>query len=221
MKNRRLFLMQAWPNIMMKKSLFAIVAALFVAVPAQATSLQVTSGLIVREGTFWQWSLFGDGFWATGSSNLACSSWSSAGSPINTCTGTDYFVGKGTGVVNGVSLSSLYFDSIVGISAPPMYLSGQTQATLTQQVSYSNGFYSCAGLPAPCGTGNYMFSLEGTVGLLTIDLLQNAAGGYDTLHEIFTIGTPIATPEPLTLPLLSLGAIALGWRRRRSSSPRP
>src|SRR5882762_2629830 len=86
-----------------------------------------------------------------------------------------------------------------------MFLSGVTQATLTEPVIMFGDLNGCT---APfndlCGRPPYKnvsFSFAGDVILFTTILTQNANGGYD----VTSAGWTISTPEPGTAVLMLVG----------------
>jgi hypothetical protein len=198
----------------MRKTLWLVAFLVVVIVPcARADSFHVTSGFIQcigppPSGTTGNTSLSGDGFTATGSIQLfgPCLGSVLPGQPdygINADPGA--ILGVLTPNLNGVSQPTVYFDGFVNIKQAPIFLSGLTQATLTEPVIMFGDLNGCT---APfndlCGQSPYKnvsFSFAGDVILFTTTLTQNADGGYG----VTSAGWTITTPEPSTALLMLIG----------------
>jgi hypothetical protein len=85
-----------------------------------------------------------------------------------------------------------------------MFLSGATQATLTEPAFLSGVFYGCLGNVPPCGGSTpgepFTISTDGSMEF-SISLTQIPGGGYEVTNEVYTI----ITPEPGTEVLLLSG----------------
>jgi len=198
----------------MKRSTLAVLAFLAFGTCAEADSLLVTSGVIQVYGPGAPTaSLSGAGFTASGVMFFtgACPNAILPGQQISGCAGFDFISGALTVVMNGVT-RPVEFGNNVGttITQAPMFLSGVTQATLSEPATIGPlvGCDNAAAFPACTETS---FVITGDV-LFTISLLQNPfTGGYDVTSETYTI----TTPEPGTLLLLGAGFAAVGlWKRR-------
>jgi hypothetical protein len=196
----------------MRKSLLVVIFLVFVPC-VKADSLHVTSGYIqcigpTPTGATGNTSLSGDGFTATGSILLLgpCLASVLPGQPdygINAHPGA--ILGVLTPILNGFSEPTVHFDGFINIKQAPIFLSGLTQATLTEPVIMFGDLNGCT---APfndlCGQPPYKnvsFSFGGDVVLFATTLTQNASGGYD----VTSAGWTIATPEPSTAVLMLIG----------------
>jgi hypothetical protein len=95
------------------------------------------------------------------------------------------------------------------ISQADMFLSGATQATLSEPARF--------GLPPGCSQGIFpdcSFTFIGIPGDVTLTMsltLDPFSGGYDVTSEVYTF----STPEPGTLGLVLLGiGLVLVMRKR-------
>jgi PEP-CTERM motif len=186
--------------------LLLIVLAMILAPCAKAdVFLEATSGFIsVSTGNF---SVSGPGFTFTGFVTLmGCPSFYAPGQPIQGCsTGFPIFSeGNGTLVLNGVTQPAADIDSIATGDQAPMFLSGATQATLTEPAFLSGVFYGCLGNVLPCGGSTpgepFTISTDGSMEF-SISLTQIPGGGYEVTNEVYTS----ITPEPGTEVLLLSG----------------
>jgi hypothetical protein len=87
-----------------------------------------------------------------------------------------------------------------------MFLSGATQATLTEPATLGGVFFGCLGNTVPCGLGfpGEPFSISiGSSGNteLSVSLTLNSNGDYEVANSVYTI----ITPEPGTDVLLLSG----------------
>ena len=196
-------------------TLLLIVLAMIFAPCAKADSLslEATSGFIEPVGVF---SVSGPGFTFTGGLIIsACGSFYNPGRPIQGCdTGFQNIVsGDGTLVLNGVTQPRAVIVSVASASQAPMFLSGATQATLTEPAFLTNVFVGCLGV-FPCGGSSPFEAFSISTGSMefSVSLTQAPFGGYIVTNEVYTI----STAEPGTdLLLLSGGGLLFGLMMRK------
>jgi hypothetical protein len=209
------------------QKVFWIIAFLVFVPCAKADTFIVTSGAVsLSEGgiiTFSGVAPSGDAFTATGEFiDLLCPVEFALGAPITPCRdfgtpGGDLYSGNLTVTVNGASTKYLLGpgdDFPLGLSAAPMFLSGATQATLSEPIG---GFVLLACNPAiepTCGTGPPFgpitsFVAQGPVEY-TVNLVADGTGYFAT-SQLLTI----TAPEPGTFGLVLLGIGAMLVTRRR------
>ena len=106
---------------------------------------------------------------------------------------------------------------LVYIAQAPMFLSGATQATLTEPATF-NGITGCTGLVSipPCPETGFAFPADV---MLTVSLtLDPTTGNYLVTNEAYTF----TTPEPGTFGLVLLGiGLVLVMRKRSNWLPVP
>jgi hypothetical protein len=205
----------------MKRALFTLIA--WIAVVPSARALTVLDGYLKNNPQGWELFLSGNGFelLASGSAGFYChTGLVMVGNPIVPCNPA-YLIGGTTSsfVLNGVAQPYLGFDSILGVIGDPMFISGATHALLTEPVSYTGSFFGCEGGTAFCVSGrpNYGFSINGMVGLYSVELLLSQSGQeYIMLEETFTFHR---VPEPSTLSLMAVGLVGTLVYRRRFHPP--
>jgi hypothetical protein len=191
---------------------------------AKADTLSVTSGYIQIIGATGNNASFsGDGFTATG--NVLFLGVPSCvgdtyvpGQPFLGCAGFQFPFGSMTVSMNGTTqLVSFGANFLVEITQARMFLSGATQATLTEPATIV-GLAGCTA-PAffpPCPTTSFAF--PGPV-MLTVSLtLDPTTGNYHVTNEAYTI----TAPEPGTRILLLMGIgllLVMGKRSNRLPVP--
>jgi hypothetical protein len=202
----------------MRKYLW-IIAFLTFAPSARADTYQVTSGYFQPiGGTGNNIFLSGDGFTATGNIRIGpenCFPYNFlAGQPITGC--PHNFVGGFITIVhNGVEETVGYgYNLQVGTSQADMFLSGATQATLSEPAVFGS-LQGCVneGYFPQCAPTILEFPGATT---LTMSLTQDTFyGGYDVTSEVYTF----SAPEPGTFGLVLLGiGLVLVMRKRIARS---
>src|SRR5260370_23896401 len=195
--------------------LLLIVVAMIFALCAQAElCLEATSGFILVNGPF---SVSGPGFTFTGGLSICCcQSIIAPGQPIQGCdTGFDTpALGGGTLVLNGVTQPFAVIDSIPVTGQAPMFLSGATQATLTEPATIGDVFLGCLGNTVPCGLGfpgEPFFISNNPNTQLSVSLTLDSNGDYEVTNSVYTI----ITPEPGTDVFLLSGGLLFGLMMRK------
>jgi len=200
----------------MRKILWPLAFLVFVPC-AKADTFVATSGFVSLSGdggviTLSGVAPSGAAFTATGGMGLMCGTEFNSGDPIIPCgnlAGFDYYTGVLTVTVNGASSTYVIgpFESYpLDFNANPMFLSGATQATLSEPAGTS--FIACGPQDQPfaeCVTGGptqptSFFSLEGPPWEYTVNLVADSTG-YTATSQF--LSTP--TPEPGTDVLLLSG----------------
>jgi hypothetical protein len=199
----------------MRKYLWIIVFLIFTPC-ARADTYLVSSGYFQPIGGTGGDNIFlsGDGFTATGNISVGapnCFPYNfRAGQAITGC--LSQFVGGVITVVhNGVEEQVQYgFDLMAFVSQADMFLSGATQATLSEPALF--------GLPAGCVdevhfpncTPTFLEFPSDTT--LTMSLTQDTVlWGYDVTSEVYTFGTP--EPSTFGLVLLGIGSVLVVRKR--------
>jgi hypothetical protein len=199
----------------MRKTLWIFVLLVFVP-RANGDSFQVTSGVFQPFGaTGENLSLSGNGFTATGNINIgpgACWPDYLPGDPIKGCAGINW-VGGGIVTIkhDGVSEQVGYgFDFMIGISQADMFLSGATQATLSEAASFGTLTGCVDEIHFPdCTRISLVFPQDVW---FTISLVQDPlSGGYNVTSETYAF----TTPEPDTGVLLLTGVGLFGFVTRK------
>jgi hypothetical protein len=191
-----------------------MIAFLTFASSARADIYQVTSGYFQPIGGAASFS--GNGFTATG--NILFIGVPSCvgntyvpGHPFLGCAGFQFPYGSMTVSTNGTTeLASFGANFLVYIAQAPIFLSGATQATLTEPATIS-GLAGCTA-PAffpPCPETKFVF--PGDV-MLTVSLtLDPTTGNYFVTNEVYTF----TAPESGTFGLALLGiGLVLVMRKR-------
>ncbi len=186
--------------------LLLIVLAMIFAPCAKAdsfTSLEATSGFISVDGVF---SVSGPGFTFTGGLIIfGCGSFYNPGRPIQGCDSGFRLISSGSGtlVLNGVTEPRAVIESVPSASQAPMFLSGATQATLTEPASLTGVFVGCLDNFFPCGgsLAGQPFSISTGSMEFSVSLTQAPFGGYIVTNQVYTI----STAEPGTDVLLLSG----------------
>ena len=225
----------------MRKFLWVIAVLLF-APCAKADTLDfiVTSGVIPIPGGTMDVSgvtSSGDAFTATGNfSILTCPYDFRPGQPITACPSAYFNALVTVTGVQGIDSVVLGedFDFGINIATAPIYLSGPTQATLTEPATVAPllGCYGLVSIPDPFGGGtelvpcwtqnaiNVAFvlpSVEWTVNLVAADpstFSPPVAGGYTVTSEYLTISAPEAGTRSLTLVGVGLLGLMMVLRKR-------
>jgi hypothetical protein len=223
----------------MRKYLWVIAFLIFVP-RAKADTFVATSGFVGLSGnlggviTLSGVAPSGAPFTATGGLGLVqCDTEFNAGDPIFPCGNAgrfeyDYYSGVLTVTVNGASSTYVIgpFESYsLPFSGAPMYLSGATQATLSEPSGTE--FIACGPQDQPfiaCVTGgppppSTLFVLAGPPWEYTVNLVADGMGGYIATSQF--LSTP--TPEPGTEVLLLSGVgLLFGlMMRKRWFNPSP
>jgi hypothetical protein len=186
---------------------FLWVIAFLVFVPcAKADSLQVTSGFFQPYGaTGDDLMLSGNGFTLTGNLMLLgpCHGDFPAGDPIIGCSGFSWVGDLLTLTQGGVSTPIGFgYDFGFTITQTPIFLSGATQATLSEPATFSV-LQGCLGDTAASYPDCPMISFGFSAPILftTTVTLDPSSGAYDVSSEEYLI----AAPEPGTGGLLLIG----------------
>jgi hypothetical protein len=200
----------------MRKYLW-VIAFLIFAPSARADTYQVTSGFISIVGSIaGSVSLSGPGFTFTGGVTVfSCPVTYAPGQPIQGCDVAgipDFVLGGGTLVVGGVAKPFVMIDGSLDIIQAPMFLSGATQATLTEPAELG-GLSGCSGnFIDKCSPPSQFVEFTFPSAVFTVSLTQDSfTGGYDVTSEKYTF----STPEPGTWGLVLLGiGLVLVMRKR-------
>jgi hypothetical protein len=210
----------------MRKYLWIIAFLVFVPC-AKADRYVVTSGFVSLSGdggviTLSGVAPSGKAFTATGDILLLCSNEFPSGGPITPCgdlaaTGDDLYIGNLTVTVNGASTKYLLGpgdDFPLEFNAAPMFLSGATQATLSEPIG-GVVFLACNFAIEPtCETGPPFgpitsFVTEGSVEY-TVNLVADSIGYFAPSQSL-----TITSPEPGTSVLLLAGVGLFGLVMRK------
>jgi hypothetical protein len=199
----------------MRKYLWVITLLLF-APCSEADTFQVTSGYFQPwGGTTNDFVLSGDGWSATLNVNFfTCVGNFRPGDPIFGCGDTLYLVGYGILIENGVTQPSIAIDTFVEILQDPIFLSGATQATLTEPVTFG-GVTGCFAVFAnPCQPSERVVFDIGPA-LYTVSVTKDPFYGYVVSSERYTFTGPVSTPEPGSGVLLLSGVGLFGLMMRK------
>jgi hypothetical protein len=210
----------------MRKILWIIAFLVFVpCAKADTLDFIVTSGVITLPGgpvTLLGVTSSGDAFTATGSIMMdTCEATYHSGEAITACPsgGSPIYFNSVLAItgVDGVESVDLGDgrDFALSITTSPIYLSGATQATLSEPAEIS-GLVGCYGdAPAPpngqlepcffLDVINAVFEIPGPV-VWTVNLVGGAEVGYEATSEELTI----TAPEPRTGSLVMIGLGLLG-----------
>jgi hypothetical protein len=200
-------------NLKMRKYLW-IITLLLLAPCARADAYLATSGFYQPIGDPGSYSIFlsGDGFTATGfivAGPMCAPTIFRPGQAITGCH-SDWVRGFITIIHNGVEEGVAYGSDLMSFfSQADMFLSGATQATLSEPARF--------GLPAGCSQGlfpdcTFTYLVVPVDGTLTMSLTQDTSSGdYEITSEVYTF----STPESGTLGLVLLGIGSVLVMRRR------
>ena len=223
----------------MSKLIFSFCAFVLLAITpsVRADTFVITSGSVSLVGTFGgiSYSLAGPGFSINGGGEggqtaqarrcIPCLPGTVVSSSV-TVTGSG--VGSGSATINGQSFQGIPFFGTIQLSGGSFVVPmAFTDVTFTSGANLFASIIGCQSPFSPCDPSNPVFSvtLQGS-GTATLNLVFSGVNHdgiplFSFRSLIFDFGSPIQTPEPMTITLLGAGVaglaakLRLGRRKRR------
>jgi hypothetical protein len=200
----------------------------------RADTIVITSGFASLQGAFGgiSYSFAGPGFSINGGNDFASNSARNCIPCLggNGLGGSSNLMGSSLGsgfvIINGQTFVNVLYTGTLQLNAGFFVPAVFQDVTLTSGASVFASITGCPGPFLPCpGTEIFSMQLQGS-GTATLHLLfsgvnQNGVPLFSFGSLVFDFGSPVPTPEPMTITLLGAGVaglaakLRLGRRKRR------